>query len=95
MNLQCVTIQMKAFEKCFDLVLFIMLYKILLTSLSVNGTLLRSAFTWLCFLFVSLLYFRDSCLIFLAVMVIIGSYYRTYMFQILCITFILFFFWYK
>ena len=35
------TIQMRS-EKCFGLVLIIMLYKILLTSISVNETLVRN-----------------------------------------------------
>ena len=39
MELKCVTIQMKAFERCFDLVLLIILYKIILTSESVKETL--------------------------------------------------------
>jgi len=34
-----VTIQMKAIEHCFHVVLFIMLYKVVLTFKSVDGTL--------------------------------------------------------
>ena len=36
---QCVTIQMKAIEQCFHVVLFIMLYKLVLTFKSVDETL--------------------------------------------------------
>ena len=38
-KLQCVTIQMKATEQHFHVVLFIMLYKVVLTFESVDGTL--------------------------------------------------------
>jgi len=40
MKPQCVTIQMKAIEQYFHLVLFIMLYKVVLTFKSENETLL-------------------------------------------------------
>ena len=39
MKPQCVTIQMKAIEQYFHLVLFVMLYKVVLTFKSVNETL--------------------------------------------------------
>ena len=39
MKLQCVTIQMKAIERFFHVVLFIMLYEVVLTYNSVDETL--------------------------------------------------------
>ena len=39
MKVYCVTIQMKAFEQYFHVVLFIMLYKVVLTLRSVDETL--------------------------------------------------------
>ena len=39
MKSSCVTIQMKAIEQYFHVVLFVMLYKVVLTSKSMNKTL--------------------------------------------------------
>ena len=52
---KCVTIQMKAIEQYFHVVLFIMLYKVILTFKSVGETLvcdhsneMSSTFIWYC-----------------------------------------------